>query len=84
MLHEPLEPLPASWFRKCLCLILNLNFVVAVLKTVVSRLGQHLGLPALWMLMMVPCFCTCISLLQSNDGFTTRLLACLHDDVVMG
>ena len=71
MLHEPLEPLPASWFRKRLCLILNLNFVVAVLKTVVSRLGQHLGLPALWML-------------QSNDGFTTRLLACLHDDVVMG
>ena len=71
MLHEPLEPLPASWFRKCLCLILTLNFVVAIPKTVVSRLGQHLGLPTLW-------------LLQSNGDFIARLLACLHDDVVMG
>ena len=70
MLHEPLEPLPASRFRKCLCLILTLHFVVVIPKSVVSRLGQLLGLPAIW-------------LLHLTDDFIARILACLHDDVLM-
>ena len=68
-LHEPLEPLPASTIGKCLCLSLTLHFV-EVPTSMVSRLGQLLGLPATW-------------LLHLTGELTARLLSFLPDDVLM-